>query len=1051
MIDNGPSKPSSNIPPIILVLILASGAFLVPAVIERDRPLPSGKGMHSEGVQNIEARLWQDPFGVIPKSSSKQHQLQILSASGEDILGDLTVTTPPSDLGTPEKHDLQWLSRMIVSRKESVKVILSLVLGGTWVGADESRRRSRYATLSGLGAQGYVPEDPEHIGYVKYKDGEDWVVHLPFEWLSSESYENSVLLLWVDEEALCQNISSSNGGMQAGPLTRLTSLMDAIKKSISVEEVIAGSKAVDLSFIMMGPSSSTFFKEACKESSYSPKHFRDAISKLKKFRVHWYSHSSTLPVKELKVKTEQGGPSFLDQMLPNFYGLIASDDELAKELVKELERRRFGEGSVVALVGQWDTAYSRHLRKLLKDEINSLDRFTEGNGRVITASYLRGVDGRIPGESEKSKDNGANGQNTAEKIERPEGDHQIDYLRRLGADLKDKENELGRIGAIGILGDDYYDKLMTLQALRPIFTDTVFFTTDLEAAMLLPSDNKYTRNLIVASGYGLSLLATLQKDIPPFRSVYQTSTFLAVRVAMANANSNSHPLNAKKIKSWLTPQVFEIGRTKAVPLTQAPEGARCNFPHKSAPGPPHWKEYVCYLLFIPLLFCLSVICGFTRRIHLHYWVLFLLLSLIVGFGLIAVLNLKPEDGEPFDWVQGISIWPSVLLRLLASFVAVILLLRGHESLQTKQAEVEHEYFGATLAKTQEPGLLEVLNLCIWGWVKAFAGKIKQDLSALWGVILQSISVRPSPHFQRTPKVLWRIYTCIPMDRAEAENLSASPKKETSISETLMEVGSPVPTFLQAPCFINGILFIFVFILIGVSLKHLGVPMPHAPARGELAFSIRFGVMVFSVILFQWLLFFAMHKGARAIWLAKELQGYLSWPKNAVESLWSSSGFQKELELKDIDEKALGRWLNVRFIAEVTKPVQRIIFYPFAVLGLFIIARTSIFDRFVLPPFLVAIFLISIALVVIVALRLRTNSERVRWKAMETLDEHIMGAKMNGMKDLADRLTAMRDQVAGLKTGVFAPFTQQPLVKAAFTIVGSISGVKLLDYANLASF
>jgi hypothetical protein len=65
---NDPSNFRSNLPPIILVLLLASGAFLVQSPIEPDRPPPSGKGLRTEGVQNLDARLWQDPFAVMPRS-----------------------------------------------------------------------------------------------------------------------------------------------------------------------------------------------------------------------------------------------------------------------------------------------------------------------------------------------------------------------------------------------------------------------------------------------------------------------------------------------------------------------------------------------------------------------------------------------------------------------------------------------------------------------------------------------------------------------------------------------------------------------------------------------------------------------------------------------------------------------------------------------------------------------------------------------------------------------------------------------------------------------
>jgi hypothetical protein len=48
----------------------------------------------------------------------------------------------------------------------------------------------------------------------------------------------------------------------------------------------------------------------------------------------------------------------------------------------------------------------------------------------------------------------------------------------------------------------------------------------------LPQDKtRYTRNLLVASSYDLTLDDYLQADIPPFRNNYQTSIFLATRVA----------------------------------------------------------------------------------------------------------------------------------------------------------------------------------------------------------------------------------------------------------------------------------------------------------------------------------------------------------------------------------------------------------------------------------------------------------------------------------------------------------------------------------------
>jgi hypothetical protein len=76
-------------------------------------------------------------------------------------------------------------------------------------------------------------------------------------------------------------------------------------------------------------------------------------------------------------------------------------------------------------------------------------------------------------------------QTDAQESDRPNGQGQFDYLRRLTAHLRKIDEELrqngaGRIRAIGILGSDVFDKLLVLRAVRPEFPDALFFTTDFD-------------------------------------------------------------------------------------------------------------------------------------------------------------------------------------------------------------------------------------------------------------------------------------------------------------------------------------------------------------------------------------------------------------------------------------------------------------------------------------------------------------------------------------------------------------------------------------------
>ncbi|MGS0756530.1 hypothetical protein ACVBEH_18975 [Roseateles sp. GG27B] len=47
-------------------------------------------------------------------------------------------------------------------------VVVALVPGNPFVGAEEGRRRTRYAVLAGLQAQGYVPDNAERIGLLEF-------------------------------------------------------------------------------------------------------------------------------------------------------------------------------------------------------------------------------------------------------------------------------------------------------------------------------------------------------------------------------------------------------------------------------------------------------------------------------------------------------------------------------------------------------------------------------------------------------------------------------------------------------------------------------------------------------------------------------------------------------------------------------------------------------------------------------------------------------------------------------------------------------------------
>src|SRR5580765_757458 len=320
------------------------------------------------------------------------------------------------------------------------------------------------------------------------------------------------------------------------------------------------------------------------------------------------------------------------------YG-IGSDDRLFNTLIEELERRQVRLGwDAVILIGDWDSLYGRALPiEFRAAACAKVATFTEAELKQIQVpttikawcptvpraidlqiqrtadyesltlnvfrySYLSGLDGEVPGDdgakaarvekpknTETAKDALAGGLK-----ERPEGTSQLDYVRGLATRIQE-EGEGAQ--AIGILGSDPYDALLILKALRPAFPYAIFFTVDLDARHLHASEYKWTRNMVIASPFGLQLDGGLQRDVPPFRSSDQTATYFAVlravnHVACRAVGDRQNPAalcpggyhvaqtpEDRVYDAAEHPRIFEVGREGAVDLSVVDvEGVRTIHP-----------------------------------------------------------------------------------------------------------------------------------------------------------------------------------------------------------------------------------------------------------------------------------------------------------------------------------------------------------------------------------------------------------------------------------------------------------------------------------------
>lgn len=396
--------------------------------------------------------------------------------------------------------------------------------------------------------------------------------------------------------------------------------------------------------------------------------------------------------------------------LYDFLGKVRGKDRLSN-IIKETQEDRSIGFSRLSEDTQWET---KRLNRLLLEKAYSEETPQRiGNTwpeRIHTITYMRGIDGKLPNRdseistggnsnSDKKKSSPTDFDYFNPKFEQPQGQDQFDYMRRLTEKVKNIVNDRDKIRAIGIMGSDVYDKLLILRALRKEFRNTIFFTTDLDARLWHHTELPFTRNLIVASSYGLQLRHNLQKDIPPFRSVYQTSAFVAALQALGSLKEDDINLNK------ISPRIFEIGyrgeydlSSDHTPETELRKEELYLHPDRTYV---QIKFFIC--LFVPPIIILgwffwqflpdqNDFSGFSTYLKfMCYWKCLGIIggAFYVLFVALAIKSSLSADGEPITFLDGISIWPTELIRLLNGFLGTCFFALSLQHVKRNKKEIAH--------------------------------------------------------------------------------------------------------------------------------------------------------------------------------------------------------------------------------------------------------------------------------------------------------------------------------------------------------------------------
>ncbi|CAG9932140.1 hypothetical protein [Candidatus Nitrotoga arctica] len=1136
--------------PIVMLVLLTAGVVVKNVNLNSARPIDPEKFIvQSKNIQDIEARLWQDPFAAIVK-----HEKNFPKGKGKDE-SDHKISVLKAPIS-------EYLKRDKSNPNELLTVVAVSVFGNSYVEAAEYRRRSRFAVVSALSRNHFYPQNPDAIGYFKTTvNGQS--LNVPFEWYEREkSPKSSVLVLWLDEEKFNDK-----------PLTELKLLFGDLSKFKGTSN--------KLNFKLVGPAGSRMYaalkKEAKNQPKNQPKYGQPArqFELEKNVTLQVFSPGATISdcsvsepdkksvakciFKDQPTSDSQKNPDVKKKpsevVPPWIVRTIGTDDVLSVALLWELWQRGVNRESWsdftwaqpvdnsktespsstcrdgLILISEQDTKYARTLSLNITHNFSFLcDTKSDLSVPKLVRrfTYLRGLDGVLP-DRDKS-DTNASHKEDGEKSKDPlaqlkdapkehaEGRSQYDYLRRLADEIAelDKDSKFAKNGikAIGIVGSDVYDKLLILQALKSRFKDKVFFTTDLDARYLHADQKDWARNLVVASNFGLSLSPELQNRTLPFRDGYQTATYLATLMALYPEVIDSKVMVdwPTKMKKWLHPQIFEIGRTKAVHVATLTNDDLYNWylrgingseskiiPQDIIPPKPPCKpedsaEVECMKpceidkfavcttgiepiwpllrpsfkhateIFLMVIFGFALIAMASRYVHkmlrtainllifpanakaaiFWKWGAVLLVSVVLYismciWNIIREMNdsLKHGIGEPFLWLEGISVWPSLIL----SFIGLALTL--------------------------------LLALALWIWIRREA---------------RLISTRFKFGLPQTWKRKRRWYSA--MFAGPYVDLTLF-NREDKVDLKTVYSGVEIATLWQNYLCATGmremkgwILFsTAIVVLLGYAAFQV-FGMPIFPHRGQLVEKLDFFLVSLNALVL-WLVIFWV------VFQTRACEQFIKMLSN-MRSLWPEELLEQEEGETGVPRAFLADYLDFKLVMSVAQRVHWLIYLPFIPIFFMAIARNELFDAMYFP--LVLAFFIGLVLVYALCCEvlLRRAAVMARNKALDyyemllwrtlasrppksnakknpedgssgpgtvngvvaspaSKDDSASTATNNKDSDSteppirAEQIKLLMERIRSNREGVFAPITEQPALRALLMPFGGFGGVQLFEY------
>ncbi|SDY74698.1 hypothetical protein [Nitrosomonas sp. Nm58] len=1033
-------------------------------LIWHDNPIESARPPDPSAIQpqytpvighaTYESWLWQDPFGQNHHAEESSKNEKVNSADDRK-----SRCYPQVDKGIVS----------IIKEDKPVKLLASIVkVRPNTIENKELRIRHRYAMVAGLIESGYKASEPHRLHFCSIQNQGDDNKKYDFRWerFTDKNKERpDVILIWVDSDAV----------------TSSESLRMFVPDYLFQENKISANR---VNLFVFDWANSIKNKEEI-ENNYQN-------IKIKK------------PIGETDGATEK-----IDQPIKK---PIGETDGVAKklinQLVRELKERNIKKSSEIAIITEhdlndtdtrdlpekfWGSFFDKIERECKNQTVQeALDKSRgDANARCKKQNffYLKGLDAiqQIIDKKNKNEDYQKGKKlndpfSIVDLHNPPIGPTQFDYVYRLARQIKknrdgvDLEERIKGVKAVIIFGSDFYDKLVILQALRTEMPHIPVFTTDLDARMFHPQHWRWTRNLVVASHFDLRLAETYQKHIPAFRDSQQTDIYYnTIKILKSNEpkkSSENTEIPPLPEHAAISPLIFEIGRNGPVRMEQEhlPTDEIKNI-HPGDNSLEQAKNRYWLLLGITVVLIFLLMAVRHHSFAVFSWLLLTSIA-VFGFAWLAIA----EFGESLSFTEGISLWPTIFIRIIAISLAIFYIVNAVRILESNFYRLNKKHFGEdlkTLWDDREPMSLKegpkkiasfIKNIFCKNWNnKGYPFFSILFISVLSGLFYAINDLNPAgfpielcllllivlyiwmaclgkkKKYDLKPTVKW-------IEKDNCYQQETNQVDEKNQAQDLCRKFIKLETCndkkgLWQEYYEHGrlkyrsarVLGMWLYFAIMETMLFYLLPSWPQPCRGESACVLDWSVGIISFIVIMLLTFFVLDAvRLNFYWIRKLRKKHLL----LVDKSLLSPDDKKDGEFERIRSpgrkplEALDKMIDL--VAERTYEVDKLIYYPLICIMLMLFAGTTYFDNQDFPLSKGITFAASISLLIFSGFMIRYEARMLKLAVVKSAENLAKDYNFNKTE-----VDAVIEKINNHDNGVFQPMLEQPVMRALLLIVASL--------------